>query len=100
MIHVGEESALNEPNGKFSLYRKKMNWILYLVITLSLCAFIWIHFVYSGWDWYNNHPKKLALTLFLTLTSIIGLLHIPKKTKWPIWIMVIIAIVIALISFI
>jgi hypothetical protein len=62
IIPLIDESAIREIKEEFADYKKNVvNWSLYTILSLLLISVLWIMFFYSGWEWYNKHPKKMAL---------------------------------------
>jgi len=101
IVQVKDETAINDLKDEFRHYRQAVkNWALYSIFTFISIILIWIHFFFSNWTWYNDHDKKLGITLLLNLTIIIGLLNIPLRTKWLIWIPIVFAILTALFTII
>ena len=101
IVYVQDNTALNEIKNEFKEYKKtQRNWIIFAMLTFTFSILIWLHFFYSGWNWYNAHSKKLGLTLLLNLTIIISLLNIPFKNKWLIWLPILSAVFIALFTII
>lgn len=87
IIPIIDESAIREIKEEFADYKKNViNWSLYTILSLLLISVLWIMFFYSGWEWYNKHPKKIGITLMFNLIIIVGLLNIPIRQKWTIWI--------------
>jgi hypothetical protein len=93
IIPVIDESAIRSIKEEFADYKRSVtNWTLYSILTILISVVLWLMFFYSGWDWYNGHSKKLGITLMLNLTVIVGLLNIPIRQKWTIWIPAVIAV--------
>ncbi len=93
IVPVIDESAIRAIKEEFADYKRSVtNWTLYAILTLLLSLVLWVMFFYSGWEWYNGHPKKLGITLMFNLTIIVGLLNIPIRQKWTIWIPALIAV--------
>jgi hypothetical protein len=93
IVPIIDESAIRQIKEEFADYKRSItNWTLYIILTILISLVLWLMFFYSGWDWYNGHAKKLGITLMLNLTVIIGLLNIPIRQKWTIWIPAVIAV--------
>jgi hypothetical protein len=93
IVPVIDESAIREIKEEFADYKRSVtNWTLYAILTLIISLVLWTMFFYSGWEWYNGHEKKLGITLMFNLTVIVGLLNIPIRQKWTIWIPAVIAV--------
>lgn len=99
IVTVQDNSAIEELSNQFAKYKRNAKfWILFFVLLLIGSAIIWIFYFTSGWNWYQYHPKKLSIALMIQMTLIVGLLNIPFKRKWLIWIPIISAVLIALFS--
>ncbi len=93
IVPVIDESAIRSIKEEFADYKRSVtNWTIYTVLTILISVVLWLLFFYSGWEWYNGHSKKLGITLMLNLTVIVGLLNIPIRQKWTIWIPAVIAV--------
>lgn len=87
IVPIIDESAIRSMREEFADYKRSVtNWTLYTILTTLISVVLWLMFFYSGWEWYNGHTKKLGITLMLNLTVIVGLLNIPIRQKWTIWI--------------
>ena len=92
IVQVKDETAINELKGEFGIYKLGVkNWSLFILFTIVASVLIWLFFTNSDWHWYNSHNKKLSITLLLNLTVIVGLLNLPLKTKWLVWIPIVFA---------
>jgi len=101
IVPVIDESAIRTLKEEFSDYKKSVtNWTIYAILTLLLSSTLWLMFFYSGWEWFNGHEKKLGITLMINLTIIVGLLNIPIRQKWTIWIPAVIAVLVTVFSLI
>jgi hypothetical protein len=101
IVPVIDESAIRTLREEFSGYKKSVtNWSIYAVLALLLSSSLWVMFFYSGWEWYDGHEKKLGITLMLNLTIVVGLLNIPIRQKWTIWIPAVIAVLLTIFSLI
>jgi hypothetical protein len=101
IVPVIDGSAIRTIKEEFSEYKKSVtNWTIYSVLALLLSSSLWVMFFYSGWECYDVHEKKLGLTLMLNLTIVVGLLNIPIRQKWTIWISAVITALLAIFSLI
>ena len=101
IVPVIDESAIRTLKEEFSDYKKSVtNWTIYSALTILLTSTLWVMFFYSGWEWYDGHTKKLGITLMFNLTIVVGLLNIPIRQKWTIWIPAVIAVLVTIFSLI
>ncbi len=99
VIQVKDETATNDLKDEFKNYKQSVkNWSLFIIFSISISILIWVCFIFSDWEWFNYHSKKLGITLLLNLTIIVGLLNIPLKTKWLIWLPIVFAALTTLFS--
>lgn len=99
VITVLDKEGVDAIRLELKNYKKKVrNWSLFALLLIISSLMIWIFFMYSDWDWYLSHPKKLGITLMVNLALLIIFLNVPLKSKWLIWISIIVPILIALFS--
>lgn len=101
IVPVIDESAVREVKQQFIEYRQAVRkWLSFALVLILSTIGLWLFYYFSNWNWFNNHPKKLGITLMLNLTIILLLLNIPIKKRWAIWIPTAIAVVATLFTII
>lgn len=81
-------------------HKKFQKWILFIILLITLSAFLWIFNYFVKWSWLSSHPKKAALYISFQLLIIFSLARIITSNKTIKIIDILIAIGIAILSII
>lgn len=80
--------------------KKQKKVLIFLFLFFLLSTFLWTFHFYIKWNWFLNHPRKIAIYISFQLLILFTLLRIINKNKFIKVADWIIALVVALVSLI
>jgi len=79
------------------LKSKLKKWLIFIFSLTMGAIFLWNLEEWFNWMWYENHSKKVFITIIAQLLLIPTVLNITLKKYWKVWIGIIVSLTIALI---
>lgn len=99
IVLVSDDSAIHNLQEEFNNYRRDtVRWTIYSLLVIILTVSLWVLFANFKWELYKINERKVGITLMINLAIIVGLLNIPIRQKWTLWVPTVIAVLTTLFS--
>ncbi len=84
---------------KFRAFKlKTKRWIIFAIIIILTSTLLWLNSVFINWSWLENHAHKLQVQILFQLLFVFMSINIPLYKHWKLWIPLVIAIMLGILS--
>jgi len=85
---------------QFEEFKKKsIKWAVFVLGFIVASLLLWSHKFWLDWPWLNNHKNRPIIEIAFQLLLVFGLLNIPLKYHWKIWLGFSVATILAILKF-
>jgi len=86
------EEKFHDIENKFIAFKTKVNkWVIFAAALLLTSLYLWFHQYLVSWSWLDMHRNNIFIKLASNLLLLFGLLNIPLKQHWRVWVPLMVA---------
>lgn len=88
----GAEENFHGIENKFIAFKTKLyRWFIFAAALLLTSLYLWFHQYFVSWSLLDMHKNSLFIKLASNLLLLFGLLNIPLKQHWKVWVPLMVA---------
>jgi len=101
---MGKRESADKKSGdikdQFEEFKKKsIKWGIFVVCLFVATIFSWSYQRWLDWPWLNTHKNRPIIEITFQLLILFGLLNIPLKQHWKMWLPFSVATILAILKF-